>query len=250
MKLIFLLCRMIQQCITYLYETLSFRNFLFPYGCVTWASVLSVVLCLPPSEGGHRNSLTERRSSPFYCNEFLGLSTSHPASHKSKQILSLDTHYLSPFQTLPLDQTHIHTMDSGLKRSMNCADLNSLSSMSKDLDRFPSSSKRISQRAPSSKRQRLTPLSLLDEFSSMPAEENPATAALEESLASSFLEEKDFYFDLFESNLGSKHRACGVDFALTDLMSLPRLPCQNQRKSLVHELGDVTHVLSRMTTSA
>ena len=133
---------------------------------------------------------------------------------------------------------------------MPCADLNSLSS-TKDLlclD-FPSvSSKRKMKRSSHNKRQRLTPMSLMDALS-LPAEENPATAALEESLSTSLNEEKDAFFEMLESHVGSQQfKPCSVDFAFKDIMT-HRMSFKS-RNSLARDLGEVTHVLSRMTTSA
>jgi hypothetical protein len=150
---------------------------------------------------------------------------------------------------------------SGLKRSMPCNDLISMSSRSsssgsKDTSRpFPSKRLKLS----SGKRQPLISLASFEDISSISfAEENPATAALEKNLVS-FQEEKDIHVELLESHMaGIQQLTCAVDFLFADFVTTNHnrhIPCKAQRKSLlslshVPDMSDVTHVLSRMTTSA
>jgi hypothetical protein len=144
---------------------------------------------------------------------------------------------------------------SSLKRSMPCIDLISMSSSSKDTLR-PFASKRL--RRSSGKRQHLSSLSFFEDITSLSsAEENPATAALEKTLAS-FQEETHMYFEeLLECDIAvTKQLTCAVDFLFADFMPHHhrRTPCKTQRKPLlalshVPDMSDITHVLSRMATS-
>jgi hypothetical protein len=123
---------------------------------------------------------------------------------------------VSAVKTSPHYQRITMNSCSGLKRSMPCTDLISMNSSSKDyglIDTLrPFASKRL--RRFSGKRQHLISLSLFEDISSLSsAEENPATAALEKTLAS-FQEDKDMQFeDLLESDIaGTKQLTCVVYF--------------------------------------
>jgi hypothetical protein len=125
-----------------------------------------------------------------------------------------------------------------------------MSSSSKDTSRpFPSKRLKLS----SGKRQPLISLAFFETSSISSAEKNPATAALEKTLTS-VREEKQMH----ESDMaGIQQLTCAVDFLFADFMTNHhrRIPCNAQRKSLlslssVHDMSDVTHVRSRMTTSA
>lgn len=130
--------------------------------------------------------------------------------------------------------------DSGLKRSMPCADLNAMGLSMSEKSNNSFESWRTEQSS-SIKRQRLSPILVYDAEPT-----NPATAALEEVLAL----EDELHFDLETIFTKFPQQSCrAANFG--DIMC--RKPSMNYKNtrilSAVPEVNDITHVMARLSTT-